>query len=192
MFFVAYFNLNFIGNRHIFVNYLSLSFSTASISLALSNQSEIIRTTILQLRFYMEQLTQFAINHWQLWSALIVILVVIFIHELLSQKNRAKELSTSAAVEMINHENAVVIDLRDAKAFRAGHIIDSIHASAEDFNQQRMDKYKNKPVILVCARGLQSPTLAAKLRKEGFTQPMVLTGGIAAWQTDSLPLVKGK
>lgn len=140
----------------------------------------------------MEQLTQFATNHWQLWLALIVMLVIIFINELVSQKKRGKELSPAGVVEMINNENAVVFDLRDAEAFRTGHIIDAILASADDFNQKRMDKYKTRPVILVCAKGLQSATLAAKLRTQGFAQPMVLAGGIAAWHTDNLPLIKGK
>ena len=140
----------------------------------------------------MEQLTQFITNHWQLWLALLIILFIIFINELISQKKRGKEVSTAAAVEMMNHDNAVVIDLRDAESFRKGHIIEAILASADDFSQQRMDKYKSKPVILVCARGLQSATLAAKLRAQGFTQPVVLSGGMAAWQADSLPLIKGK
>lgn len=140
----------------------------------------------------MSQLSEFVTHHWPLWVALVIILVVIFINELISQKKRGKELTTASAVEMMNHENAVVIDIRDADAFRAGHIIDSILASAEDFNQERMNKYKSKPVIIVCAKGLQSSTLAAKLRQQGFEQPMSLTGGIAAWQAENLPLVKGK
>ena len=140
----------------------------------------------------MGQLGQFITNHWGLWLALIAILALIFINEFLSQKKRAKELSPATAVDKINHDNAIVIDLRDPDAFRAGHIIDAIRASADEFNQQRMEKYKTKPIILVCARGLQSATLASKLREQGFTEPMVLAGGLAAWQEASLPLVKGK
>ena len=141
----------------------------------------------------MEQLEQFVTHHWQLWLALIAILALIFINELLAQKKRAKELSTAATVEMINHEQAIVIDLRDLEAFRAGHIIDAIRTAADDLNQQRIEKYKTKPVILVCARGLQSAALAATLRKQGLTQPiMVLAGGMAAWQEANLPMVKGK
>lgn len=135
---------------------------------------------------------QFINNHWQLWLALIVMLVVIFINELMSQKKRGKELTPAAAVALMNHDNAQVFDLRDAEAFRAGHIIDSIHASVDDFTQGRMDKYKAKPVVLVCARGMHSAALATKLRGQGFAQPMVLAGGMTAWQTASMPLVKGK
>ena len=140
----------------------------------------------------MEQLGQFITNHWELWLALVVVLLFIFINELLSQKKRAKELSPAAVIEMMNHENAIVIDLRDSATFRAGHIIDAKLATADDFKQQRMDKYKTKKLVLVCARGLQSTTLAAQLRTQGFLEPMVLAGGIAAWQAASLPLVKNK
>ena len=139
----------------------------------------------------MEQLGNFIINHWPLWVALAIILVLIFINELTSQRKRAKELSPVAAVHLINEENAVVIDLRDAEAFRNGHIIHAIRASAEDFTEQRMDKYKARPLLLVCTRGLQAPTLAAKIRNQGF-DPIVLAGGITAWSAANLPLVKGK
>ena len=138
----------------------------------------------------MDHMAQFITNHWQLWLALVILLVAIFVQELFAQKNRAKELSTAAAVQSMNHDNAIVIDLRDADAYRASHIIDSIHSTAEDFTAQRMDKYKNKPLILVCAKGLQSAALATKLRGLGFTKPMVLAGGIAAWQAAGLPLTK--
>lgn len=138
----------------------------------------------------MQQLGQFITNHWQLCAALIVILILLFITELQNQKKRAKELSPQAAVALINHEDAIVIDLRDQESFRKGHIIDALHISADDL--PTMDKYKTKPIILVCARGLQSTPLAAKLREQGFEKPMVLAGGIAAWQTAELPVVKGK
>ena len=140
----------------------------------------------------MHLLGQFIINHWVLWLALVVVLLLIFINEKLAQTKRAKELSPQTAVNLINNDNAVVIDLRDTDTFRKGHIIDSIRATADDFNQQRMDKYKEKPLILVCARGLQSGSLAAKLRGQGFSQPMVLAGGIDAWKAADLPLIKGK
>lgn len=140
----------------------------------------------------MGQLTLFITNHWGLWLALVVILALIFINEIIAQKKRAKELSPAAAVDLMNHNNAIVIDLRDPDAFRDGHIVDSVRVSAEEFNQQRMDKYKNKPIILVCPRGLQSAALATKLQAQGFTEPMVLSGGITAWLAADLPLVKVK
>jgi rhodanese-related sulfurtransferase len=139
----------------------------------------------------MEHLSQFIINHWLLWLAFIVILALIFIYELTTQKKKAKQLTPQLAVAMINNENAVVIDLRDKESFKNGHIIESINASAEDFELPKMNKYKNKNIILACDRGLQSPAVAAKIRTLGY-QPLILGGGIAAWQNADLPLIKGK
>ena len=140
----------------------------------------------------MEQLGPFITNHWQLWLALAVIITLIFINELLDQKKRGKALTPAAAVDLINHNSATVFDLRDAEMFKKGHITDAIRASADDFKQNRMEKYKQTPLILVCNQGTQAATLATQLRAQGFKDPMVLAGGIAAWQTAGLPLVKGK
>ena len=140
----------------------------------------------------MAQLEQFILNHGTLWLALVFILLLIFINELMAQRKQAKTLSPAAAVDLINHKDAVVIDLREPELFKAGHIIDAICVPTDDFSQKRMEKYKSKPLILVCTRGLQSAALATKLREQGFTEPMVLAGGITAWQTANLPLVKGK
>ena len=140
----------------------------------------------------MEQMLQFATSHWPLFLALVTILVLIFLNELFAQKKHAKEISPTVAIDKINHGDAIVIDLRDPESFRAGHIIDAILATTDDFNEKRMESYKTKPLILVCARGLQSSTLATKLRGQGFAEPLVLAGGIAAWQEAKLPLVKGK
>ncbi|MDI1351512.1 MAG: rhodanese-like domain-containing protein [bacterium] len=137
----------------------------------------------------MEHLSQFISNHLLLWLAFIGILLLTFINELISQKNKAKQLTPQAAVDLINNENAVVIDLRDKESFKNGHIIDSINATVEDFEQTKMNKYKSKHIILICARGLQSPAVAAKIRAQGY-QPIVLDGGIAAWQKADLPLIK--
>jgi rhodanese-related sulfurtransferase len=140
----------------------------------------------------MSQLSQFIINHWELCLALIMVLLFILINELYAQKKQAKALSTAEAIALINHEDAVIVDIREPDAFRAGHVIHSIRVAADEFNQKRMDKYKAKPLILVCTRGVQSATLASQLRAQGFMQAMSLSGGITAWQEANLPLVKGK
>lgn len=140
----------------------------------------------------MEQLEQFVVNNWVLFLALIVILALIFIYELISQKNQPQGLSTHATVSLINQEDATVIDIRDQQAYKNGHILNSIHATESDFNQSKLGKYKDKIIILVCAKGLQSPALATKLRDQEYKNIKILSGGVAAWLAADLPLVKGK
>jgi rhodanese-related sulfurtransferase len=139
----------------------------------------------------MEQLSQFIMNHWLLWLFFILLLILIFAYELYSQKQKAKQISPQTAVAMMNNEEAVIVDLRDGESYKKGHILDSINANVEDFEKPKMNKYKNKQIILTCARGLQSPSAAAKIRTLGY-QALILSGGIDAWQSADLPLVKSK
>lgn len=129
--------------------------------------------------------------HPLLCSAFVGILLLILINEFLAQRKKAKELSPQAAIDKINNQDAVVIDLRDKEAFNKAHIIHAIQAKAEDFEHPKMNKYKDKPLILVCERGVQAAQVSAKLCNLGF-QSLVLSGGITAWQNADLPLVKGK
>lgn len=137
-----------------------------------------------------KQLFTFVMNHWSLWLAFLGVLFLMFANEHFVKKKGPKHLTPSAAVNAINHDKAIIVDIRDAEAFRQSHIVDAANLPNAPLNQ--LEKYKTKPFILVCARGLQSPPLAVKLRKQGFNQVMVLTGGIAAWKAASLPLIKGK
>lgn len=137
-----------------------------------------------------EQLGQFIKNHWQLSVALVVISILILINEYLNLRKQGKTISPEKTVDLINNANAVVIDLREPAAFKDGHIISSIRASEADFTTPRFDKYKNKDIILVCNRGIQAANVAKNLRTQGYTNPMVLNGGIEAWKQANLPLVK--
>lgn len=137
----------------------------------------------------MNQLTQFIYNHWQLSLAFFLLLILTLINELLSKKKGAKELSPHAVVDLMNNQDAVIIDIRDKETFKKGHIINAVNMNADDLSSAKMDRYKNKVVILICARGLQAATLATKIRAQGFNA-MTLKGGIASWQSTDLPLVK--
>ncbi|MDF1677829.1 MAG: rhodanese-like domain-containing protein [Legionellaceae bacterium] len=137
-----------------------------------------------------KQLFTFIYNHWPLWLAFVGVLILMIINERITQKKGPKNLSPNAAVDAINHEKAVIIDMRDRESFRQSHIVDA--KNIPNATAEQLEKYKTKPFILICARGLQSSALAVKLRKQGFTEVMVLTGGITAWKAASLPLIKGK
>jgi rhodanese-related sulfurtransferase len=137
-----------------------------------------------------QQLIDFVAHHWSLWLAFAAVIGLILINEYLIKKKGPTSLSPSAVVSAINHSDATVIDIRDVEPFRQEHIVGAKNIPGAPLD--KLQKYQSKPFVLVCARGLQSAPLAAKLRKQGFTDVMVLTGGITAWKTASLPLVKGK
>lgn len=140
----------------------------------------------------MEHVIEFAGRHWMLCLALVAVAILIALNEWRAKRARAHEISTTAAIELLNHQDAVVLDLREPELFRAGHIVNATRANTDEITPERFGKYRQKSVILVCARGIQSSALAHTLRTSGFESVFALAGGMQAWQTASLPLVKGK
>lgn len=104
-----------------------------------------------------------------------------------------KELSPTDATLLINRESAVVIDVRTAAEFSAGHVADSINIPVDKIADRanELEKYKGRPLILNCATGVRSGGACAILRKKGFEKVFSLSGGVGAWTQAGLPLKKG-
>lgn len=107
-------------------------------------------------------------------------------------RRRGNEVEPAAAVRLINSRNAVVVDLRKPEEFAAGHITNARNVPLGDLKARtrELEKFKNRPLILVCAAGNRSAGAASLLRKEGFGEAVHLRGGVAAWQGAGLPLEK--
>lgn len=140
----------------------------------------------------MELFLDFMVRNWAMMAALMFVLILIVGNELHFLRYKGKEISPQVTVNLMNHQDAVVIDLRDREKFRKGHILHAIHAEAKDFTDKTLDHYKNTSIILVCERGVQSSSLAIKLRQYGFKKPFVLGGGMVSWEDAQFPIVKGK
>jgi len=101
-------------------------------------------------------------------------------------------ISTLQATLLINQQNALVLDVREAAEYEKGHVLNARNLAlgelAERFGE--IEKYKAKPVIVVCDSGNRSDKAVATLRKQGFTQVFSLNGGIGAWQQAGLPVEK--
>ncbi len=140
----------------------------------------------------MKQYLQFFINHWILWSAFILIIITILFEEIRGRVQGVSRLQPQDLTRLINQEDATIIDVRDNSAFMRGHIIRAINIPHTQMNEslEKLKKYKDKPIVLVCANGQTSPQEGAKLRKNGFEKTYFLSGGISSWQGAGLPLTK--
>jgi rhodanese-related sulfurtransferase len=140
----------------------------------------------------MQDLSLFVQHHMNLSLAFGVLVVLLFLVEMLRLKSRAQHLSSNQLTQMINHQNAQVIDLRPADQFAKGHIIDSLSLPLSEFKEKskKIEKLKTRPIILVCTKGFDSPKIATTLKTEGYNVH-ILRGGISGWMSDNLPLVKG-
>ena len=142
----------------------------------------------------MQQFLQFAINHWPLVAGFVLVLILISVEEARGNGLAGKRLSTQDATQLINRKEAVVVDLRDANAFRDGHIVGSKNVPIKDIDAQisKWLKHKEKDYILVFAMGQKVQIVMNKLRKAGLMNVHQLGGGINSWKSAGLPLVKGK
>jgi rhodanese-related sulfurtransferase len=102
------------------------------------------------------------------------------------------EVSHIAAMQLINHKNALILDVREQSEYDAGHILSSKLIPLGKLGERlgELEKYRDRPVITVCRSGQRSAAASALLGKKGFTQVVSLSGGITAWQKASLPLEK--
>ena len=96
------------------------------------------------------------------------------------------------AVRLINHESAIVLDVRTDSEIEDGRILNAIHIPQQSLANQikKVEKYRSKPVIAVCRSGNRSSSACATLRKHGFERVYNLAGGVLGWQSAGLPLVK--
>ncbi len=139
----------------------------------------------------MQDLETFISAHWQLAYGFAAVLTLLVIIEFLRARRATAMVDTSRAVHLMNRENAAVIDTRMTDTFRQGHIIDANNISLDELHQntKKLDKLKNKPVILICNSDAEAQKTAASLAKLGYNS-YALAGGIRAWKEAGLPLVK--
>ena len=137
----------------------------------------------------MAQFTEFLINHWIL-SGLWLALVISLLYYLNAKAGDA--LSLQQTVMLVNREHGVIVDIRDKKAFDGGHIVDAINIPSAKLKDRlaELNKFKEKPLVVVCQLGSQSGDAIKTLEENGFTSVSRMSGGMAEWQAQGLPAVK--
>jgi len=125
---------------------------------------------------------------------LVGLTVAIIINELRRLTSGIAILRPAQTTELINRDNALVVDLRPLAEFEKGHISGSKNVLMSQFDPEnkQLAAAKSLPVVLVCKTGMTANGAAKRLKKAGFERVFVLDGGIASWQQADLPLVKGR
>lgn len=104
----------------------------------------------------------------------------------------AGSLNANEAVQLINREKAVVVDVCGVDEFKSGHVAGAKNLPLDELEGKLAGLVKNKatPVILVCASGARSKRAVAVAKKLGFENAHSLSGGLGAWRAASLPVEK--
>ena len=104
----------------------------------------------------------------------------------------ATGLEPNAAVQLINRQKAVVVDVSETAEFTAGHIVGAKNIPLAELEGRLASVVKNKslPLILVCQVGRRSAGAVTLAKKLGYEQAQSLGGGLAAWKAANLPIEK--
>lgn len=140
----------------------------------------------------MEKLIPFIQHHWQLWLGLAIVIALLIFEEL-KKKVGGKIISAQNCVNLINNENAVVVDVREEAMYKKGHILNAINIpKSTEFNliTTKLENFKDKTIIFIGNMEADAESIRAKLEKAGFSKTFTLAGGIMSWKNANLPLVK--
>ena len=102
-------------------------------------------------------------------------------------------LTASAAVQRMNRDKAVLIDICEPAEYAAGHAAGARNVPLSQFAQQLPGVVKDKktPLVVVCASGARARRAAMMARKLGYEQADVLSGGMRSWREANLPVERG-
>ena len=136
--------------------------------------------------------TEFFIENWFLFAALGAIMVLLILDPLGMSGGSATAVSPMELSRLVNHEQAVLVDIRSKEEFAAGHIAKSRNIPLDEIesHSKKLEKFKKRPMVLICGSGNKTGKAATQLRKLEFDKLFQLTGGLVEWQKESLPLEK--
>jgi rhodanese-related sulfurtransferase len=131
---------------------------------------------------------EFLAQQWLLVGALAAVALMLFMHE---ARKSGPSLSPQQAINLINSQQGVFLDLRDAADYKQGHIVDAVHVTSAKLanSMPELEKYKSNPIVLVCKMGQQSAAAGKQLKANGFDKVYKMTGGMMEWANLKLPTV---
>lgn len=140
----------------------------------------------------MSRFVEYVTRHPFLVAAAAILAVLVVMIEIRARTRGSSSVGPHDAVRLVN-AGALVVDVRDPKAYAAGHIIDarSIPSAELADRAETIKKFKEKPVLVYCDTGLTSAGAVRTLRQLGFTKVVSLRGGLQGWLQENLPVVKG-
>jgi len=126
------------------------------------------------------------------WVLVSVLMVLVYLFAINERVKSGKPISPHVVTRMINTDEAVLVDIRDAKEFKAGHIAGAINIPVAKIMDRiaELEPHREKAIIVADKVGQQSGAIGRKLQQQEYSV-MRLTGGMMEWKNQNLPMVKG-
>ena len=140
----------------------------------------------------MTEFFEFAATNWYLFVALIVVLGWLIGNEVWRKLRGVTSVTPMQALQLINQQDGLVLDIRDGGGYKSGHIPQALHIPAADVQKrlQELQKHQDRPIIVCCDSGASAEGVCTRLKKQGFAAVHSLSGGLTAWKDANLPLTR--
>lgn len=136
-------------------------------------------------------MTAFIYNNIVLFSAFIILGLLIINHEIKSHFSPTKNINCDDLINAMNNSKALLIDMRNAEEFKAGHIVGAKNYSLDDL--ANLDVSVADDAIITYANDEKAAIQAADLiLKQGAKEVFYLEGGLSSWTDNNMPLSGGK
>jgi rhodanese-related sulfurtransferase len=129
-------------------------------------------------------------NIW--WVLIAAVSGGMLLWPIVSQRAAGPAVSTLEATQLINRKDALVLDVRSGDEYARGHILNarSMPSAQLPGRVDELQKFKTRPIILTCQNGTAAGATCATLRRAGFSEVYLLSGGVSAWEQAGLPVAK--
>jgi rhodanese-related sulfurtransferase len=134
----------------------------------------------------------FFINNWMLELIMVLSGGMLLWPLVQGRFSKMKEVGTLQVTQLINRQNAVLLDVREQKELAGGRLPNAVHIPLSELGNRgsELAKLTSRPVVAYCERGQRSRAAGAVLAKLGFADVYQLAGGFRAWKDAGLPVEK--
>ena len=134
----------------------------------------------------------FIINNWMLELIMVLSGGMLLWPLVQGRFSKMKEIGTLNVTQLINRQNAVLLDVREAREFAGGRLPHAVHIPLSELRNRgsELAKLTSRPVVAYCERGQRSRAAGTVLAGLGFTDIYHLAGGFRAWKDAGLPVEK--
>jgi len=137
----------------------------------------------------MDRVLEFASHHPWLATLTVVLAAVVAVYEMRMRSESLRSVTPQELIRLMN-QGALVLDLRPAEQYQAGHLSGARQMSSEQILSagDTLKKHKEKTVVVYDDSGAVGAAAVRQLADQGFTRVFALRGGLSAWRADNLPL----
>jgi rhodanese-related sulfurtransferase len=132
----------------------------------------------------------FAEKNWILFLAFLLSGAMLLWPVLQRRMSPVKEIGTVNVTQLINHQNALLLDVREASELAGTKLPNAVHIPLSQLKDRvgELAKMTSRPVVVYCGLGRRARGAGSILANAGFANIYMLGGGLKAWKDAGLPL----